>query len=224
MKQKIKSALALLLMLAFLSLAITAQAAGNPQVLLSTKQDKLKVGQEITVDVLVKASPSIYGADIQVVFDPKMLEVVDADKKLAGVQIEPGKFIDQKKSFFLTHQIDNKKGTINYALTLLNPAPAVQGDGQLARITFRAKTNGLTIISLEKGVFGTKTGETIAPDLAGVQISIGYKKADDDVPAPKEAGGEQTNNILILTGLAGTGLAAIGLTSAWIWLKRLRLQ
>jgi hypothetical protein len=223
MKQQIKSLLALLLTLVFLSISITAQAAGSSQIVLSTTQTSLKIGQLTTVDVLVKASPSIYGADIQVNFDPKMLEVVDADKKLAGLQIEPGKFIDQKKSFLLKHQVSNEAGTIDYALTLLNPAPAVQGDGQLARITFRAKSNGLTIISLKKGMFGTKTGETISPDLAGVQITVGDKKVVSSTPMPKPAGGGQTNNALPLVGLASAGVVTIGLAGAWLWLRRPRL-
>jgi hypothetical protein len=207
MKPKNKTLLLLSLTLAFLSIVITAQAAGNSQVLLSTKRDTLKVGEETGVDILIEDAPVIYGADVQVRFDPNILEVVDVDEKQAGIQIEAGKFIDEKKSFYLLHNVDNDKGSIDYALTLLNPAPPVKGDGQLARITFRAKAAGSTVVSVVKGKFGTQTGETISAQLAGVEITVGDKKADKEKPISAP----------VAVGLTGTGLLGTAAVSVWFW-------
>lgn len=210
MKLQTKTFLVLSLAWIFLSIVTVVQAAGNSQVLLSTKQDVLKVGQETSVDILIEDAPVIYGADVQIRFDPNVLEVVDADEKQAGIQIEAGKFIDEKKSFYLLHHIDNDKGSIDYALTLLNPAPPVKGDGQLARITFRAKITGSTVISVVKGKFGTQTGETISAELASLEITVGEKKAGKEQPISTPA----------LVGLTGTGLLGTAAASVWFWRRR----
>jgi hypothetical protein len=191
---------------------VTVVQAANSQVLLAVKRDVLKVGQETTVEILIEDAPVIYGADVEISFDPTILEVVDVDEKQTGIQIEAGKFIDDKKSFYLLHNVDNDKGSIDYALTLLNPAPPVQGDGQLARITFRAKSNGTTVISVTKGKFGTQTGETISPDLGeGIEITVGDKKA----------GAEKPLSTPVVIGLTGTGLLGTAAVSGWFLLKRI---
>jgi hypothetical protein len=209
MRPQTKTLLILSLMLALLSIVTAVQASGNSQVRLSTKRDALQVGQETGVDILIEDAPIIYGADVQISFDPKILEVVDADEKQTGIQIDSGKFIDEKMSFFLLHDIDNRKGSIDYALTLLNPAPPVEGDGQLARITFRAKATGSTIISVTKGKFGTQTGETISPELAGIEITVGDKKGSE----------EKTISAPTIVGLTGAGIVGVGFIFRWLWRK-----
>jgi hypothetical protein len=223
MRKQTPNAFILAVILILLTVSAPAQAAGKPQLLLSAKRDHLKVGQETTVEVLVKNAPSIYGADIQVDFDPQVLEVIDVDNKQAGVQIEPGNFIEAKKSFILTHQVGNETGTINYALTLLNPAPAVQGDGKLALITFRAKAEGQTTLSIKKGMFGTKTGETVAPELVNTQIFVDSKKENSDPPAAGETSDSgQPGTTTVVIALAGTGVGCAGLLGIWYWLRYIR--
>jgi hypothetical protein len=211
MKLQTKSALILLLTLALLTLSATAQAAGKPHLQLSVKPSDLKVGEETAVDVLVKNAPTIYGADVRLVFDPTMLQVVDADKKLAGVQLEPGDFLDPAKSFALQHQVNNETGTIDYALTLLNPAPAVQGDGLLVRITFRAKAAGQTTLSIKEGLFGTRTGETIAPALDSAEIRVAVEGGKVN-PDPKGA----VDPVTSVEPFDGTGdKTLVALNSSW---------
>lgn len=65
-----KSAFALILTVALLALSATTQAAGNARLQLSLQHTKVRVGQEVAVDVLVKDAPTLYGADVRLVFDP----------------------------------------------------------------------------------------------------------------------------------------------------------
>lgn len=170
-----------------------------------------------------------------------MLEVVDADKKQPGVQIEPGKFIDSNQSFILQHQVNNIAGTIDYALTLVNPAPPVKGNGALAKITFRAKAEGQTTLSITEGLFGARTGETIAPALDSTELQIVAQKGNDvqlvsegeTAASIEEQTGDASGSpagplipsfgsVRALAGLAGTGLAGTGLVSGWLRLRHAR--
>jgi hypothetical protein len=186
--------------------AMVARAAGGPQLLLKAKKSKAIVGEQVVVDVLVKHAPEVYGANVRLVFDPTVLEVVDADKGAEGIQVKPGKFLNPEKGFILQHRVDNKAGTIDCALTLLNPAPPAKGNGTLMQATFRAKAEGRTTISIEDGLFGTRTGETIAPALEDVEVfvvSSGKDIGDDDPAVAAEK---------VALELGG----AIGLTSIWL--------
>jgi hypothetical protein len=186
MRRQTRSIFVLLLALAPLAPSAIAQAAGEPRLWLSVESLNLAVGQEATVDVMVKDVPAIYGADVRLVFDPAMLQVSDADESQAGVQLEPGDFFDFERAFVLQHQVDNQSGSIDYALALLNPAPPVQGGGRLARITFRAQVDGQTTIHVAEAQFGTQTGETIVPLVEHAELSIATTVGEGH-PTPQEA-------------------------------------
>jgi hypothetical protein len=187
MKQKIRSHFVLLFILTFGMVACSAKSDNTPSagnasskekkasIILSFDPKKLAVGETVMVNVQIKNAPVIYGSDVRLTFDPKVLEVVDADASQAGIQFAPGNFLDPKKSFIVQNNVNNEAGTIDYALSLLNPAPPVSGKGDLFQVTFRAKTQGKTTISISEGMFGTQSGETFNPDLSSAEISISNK-------------------------------------------------
>jgi len=218
--QRILSMWLILVMLAF---PVAAHAAEGSRLRLSASDTNLVVGQEITVEVLIEDAPTIYGADVRLTFDPALLEVVDADAKLDGIQLMPGDFIDSTNSFVLQHQADNQAGTIDYALALLNPAPPVKGNGRLVEVRFRAKAKGQITVSIIEGLFGTQNGETIAPNLNSLNLQVTPTGGSplDQITQPVHQLLEDPNSqlptfgILIVLGLGGVivlaGLLAAGL-------------
>ena len=220
MKRQMLSILAVLALLLGSSTAL-ANGGSGVRLRLSASDASLEVGQEIIMDVLVEDAPTIYGADVRLVLDPGLLEVVDADENADGIQLEPGGFIDAEKSFVLQHGADNEKGTIDYALALLNPAPPVQGDGLLVRVTFRAKTEGQATVSIADGLFGTQTGATLEPELDSVAIDIVAEESSrlapvtepirrllksDDSPQGSSTVGIVVLGVVLVLGLVGAGL------------------
>ncbi len=187
MKRKSKLPLFLMLILAFVLTTFTVYAANatsggvephdrsKARISLSLETTKLAVGETIMVHVGAKNAPLIYGSDVHLMFDPQLLEAVDADESQAGIQFVPGDFIDPRKSFIVQNGVDNRSGGVDYALALLNPAPPVHGKGELFCVVLRAKVEGLTTISIAEGMFGTQAGETIRPDLDSVEIRITNK-------------------------------------------------
>lgn len=174
--------LAALSLLTFLLLAATARANRGAGVRLSAERLNLGTGNQTTVDILADDVPSVYGVDVRLRFDPAQLEVVDSDASTPGIQLAHGDFIDPAQSFILQNRADNVAGTIDYALTLLHPAAPAQGDGILARITFRAKVDGWTTVSLEQALFGTQTGQTIPR--APIPVQAGFTASDTEGMAP----------------------------------------
>jgi hypothetical protein len=229
-RMKFPGILVLVLTLTLTILPTSVYAAGKPQLQLSANKLEVKVGKKVTVEVLVKNAPAIYGADVRLAFDPRLLEVVDADKKTEGIQVKPGKLLDADKGFFLQHAVDNEAGTIDYALTLLNPAPPAEGNGLLMRITFRAKVDGLATIAISQGLFGTQTGDTIQPTLDQVNITIGNASTPTPTLIPvaaliapsEEEGDRSTPSLLVLAGgLAAAGVVGIG-GGGWLWFRCIR--
>ena len=215
-------------------------AAGESWLRLSANTFDVEMDQEFTIDVLVENAPEVYGADVQLGFDPAVLQVVDADNRTDGVQLSAGSFFDPAQSFFLQNMVDNSTGTMHLAMTLLNPAPPVQGDGLLCQITFRVIAAGRTTISIRDGLFGTRTGETIAPrfedgeptvsnstNAVGVPDSTQLQTARTSSAANSQTGSEAANivgisidvwRIMGIVALLATGVA-IGL-----FLSRRRAQ
>ena len=148
-------------------------AQGEARLYLSAENLTLTIGQEITVEMLVEHLPAIYGADVQVIFDPNALAVVDANPAEEGIQIAYGAFLYLAEQHIPMRNIaNNEAGHVNLAFTRRNPAPPAEGSGVLGSITFRAKTDGDTVIYIERGELGTQTGAVIPLILDGVMVQI----------------------------------------------------
>jgi hypothetical protein len=214
----------------WLASPIVVRAADGGHLRLAASDTTPAVGQVITVDVLVEGAPSIYGADVSITFDPAILEVVDADANANGIQLTPGSFIDVTKSFVLQQAADNEKGTVDYALALLNPAPEVNGNGALVRVAFRAKAEGRTEISIGEGMYGTRTGETITPSTDRIEIKVSIAGEADISPLTAPIQQVLENNdlaqnssgltaVFLFVGLA-SGLGCLVLLVVWFRRER----
>ena len=97
---------------------------------------QLNVGDSTTVQIWVDNVTNLYAVDLQISFDPEVLEVQDSDPDQAGVQIEPGDFLAAE--FVVENEADNVTGDIFYVITQRAPTPPVSGNGALLSINLRA--------------------------------------------------------------------------------------
>ncbi|MEM7028057.1 MAG: cohesin domain-containing protein [Chloroflexota bacterium] len=156
----------LMFLLTMLVLPTQIQAEGEARLKLEFARGQLDVGQEIRVPILVENAPLIYGVESHLTFDPTVLEVVS---------LEHGTFLTDKpdeKAFVLQQDFNNNKGTIDYALALLNPAPPVEGAGLLATVTFRARGGGEANLVVTETLFGTQQGEEIVAVADPVAVTV----------------------------------------------------
>jgi hypothetical protein len=98
------------------------------------------VNQVRTVAVRIANIQRLYAGEVHLEFDPAVVEVVDADPVLDGVQITPGTFPTPDN--LLVNQADNIAGTIDYGVTSVSPTAESNGAGVFCTITFRGKVVG----------------------------------------------------------------------------------
>jgi hypothetical protein len=144
----------------------------QPQTVIKVTPKDLKVqaGTEATVELVVESVSELYGAQVQLDFDPNVLEVVDANLSEEGVQIEPGSL--PQPDFIVQNLADNAQGTIQYALTQLPPSEPGRGNGIMARVTFRAKAPAVTRLEFQHYLLADVSGGSIKAVSQGGQIKV----------------------------------------------------
>ena len=227
----------LLAILTLLSLVPFANAAKTPALV---HPDPLTVGlkqsETRTISIRVENAQELYGVELHLEFDPKIVQVRDTDASAKGVQIQNGEWIAD--GFVAENKADNKRGTIDYAITLLNPAPALNGEGVVASIQFEAVDDGTSPFAARKVILATRDAQEIESEWQDGVLSVSATGQ-----APKAQANQNTNqksnargtasqanalsSNLILLGAAGFGVmafvGALGLLFVVvIWRRRSR--
>ena len=160
MTRKLAATLVLILA-SFVAIAGFDWPPAQPQTLLKVAPQMLKaqIGEQTTVDLVVEKVSALYKAQLHIRFDPEVLEVIDADPALEGIQVEPGTL--PAPDYIVQNRANNQIGTIDYALTQLPPRKPGEGDGVIARITFRAKKAALSQILLDQFLLADTEGSSI---------------------------------------------------------------
>jgi LysM repeat protein len=162
--------LALLLMILFTNLTGGYGLAQGTTVLIDPAGKEVAVGATTTVNVRIENVTNLYGAEVHLVFNPTLLEVVDADSGRDGVQIQPGSFLSP--DFMAKNNADQTSGRIVFAVAQMPPHEPVSGSGILATITFRGKAAGTSVVD-----FSTTqpTSPVILSDRDGMPINAGTR-------------------------------------------------
>jgi len=97
------------------------------------------VRETFVVDLTIDQVTDLYGVDVVVTFDPQLVQVVDADPALAGVQIRKGTALESVgQVIYAVNSVDNATGTIRLSSALLGTPAGFTGRGVLGGIEFRA--------------------------------------------------------------------------------------
>ena len=134
-----------LLLTALFSMPISQGLAQGTMVVIDPATKEVAVGATTTVDVRVENVANLYGAEVQLVFNAALLEVVDTDASREGVQIQPGPLLSP--DFMAKNNADQTTGRIVFAVAQMPPHEPVNGSGILATITFRGKAAGTSGIN-----------------------------------------------------------------------------
>jgi len=176
------SFLLLLIVLIALPTGVTAQGEAAAQVGFFETYEIMPDGR-IEVPVTVRGVSDLYAVDIQIEFDPALLEVEDANPNLPGVQPALGTFLDAGLTLF--NEVDNEAGLVNFVMTQVNPSEGKSGDGVLLVLYFRALTEGTSDLTVVKVDLADRTGAGVTSK--GVDGSIlisGEVEARPATPIP----------------------------------------
>jgi len=160
----------------------------------------------VTVEVQAENVSDLYGLELHLKYDPAVLEIQDSQADQGGVQIEPGTLLPVNQGFVVANQADPSQGTIMYALTLLNPAPPVNGSGPVVRMTFKILQDTPTTINVERSTLVSVNLETIPAETSPLTIG----GSDDGSPVVAGSEGDNFPWWIIAAVVLGLGVLAVG--------------
>jgi hypothetical protein len=135
----------------------------------------------LVVDVSVADVTNLYGVEFKLKYDPAQLRVEDANPRLEGVQIAPGTFLPSENRFVVNNQVDTEAGVISYAVTLLNPAPPVSGEGVLATVAFDILGGGPFSVEISEAQLVSSDMESLPVVTQGLPLD----EAGEPVAVPR---------------------------------------
>jgi hypothetical protein len=129
----------------FLFLMVSV-GAGAPIVQIDPVSQSVVQGNSLSVEVVVSDVIDLYAFQFDLAFDPAVLQAVSSSE---------GPFLSSTgTTFFVPGAIDNTNGLISFvADTLIGPVPGVNGNGDLASISFTALASGTSFLNLSNLLF-----------------------------------------------------------------------
>ncbi len=164
MKHKIRaSTLALVLVLALASVGLVS--AQGTLVYVEPPSQVVYPGDAATIEVWASEVVDFYGAQFTLSFDETIVE---------GVSVEPGSAFTTFPDEYEVAVANIVSGTVNFAATLLRVPKAgpLQGDVQIAIITFNALEVGVSPVTFGEVKLSDIYGEPILFDTADGEIEV----------------------------------------------------
>ncbi len=118
---------------------------------------QIEVGIVTSVEIWADNVTNLTEVDIELRFNPAILQVQDADLNQEGTQITPGGFLSIDSPTI--NQADNSTGIIRYAAQQVNTPPA-NGNGILAFITFLGVSPGVSDLSFSNTPPSNASGQS----------------------------------------------------------------
>lgn len=158
-------------------------------------QEVEQTPERLVVDVMADNVTELYGAEFRLTYDPALFRVQDANPDQEGPQVAVGTLLSADEGFVVANQVDEAVGTITFAMTLLNPAPAVNGSGALARVSFQVLQNGPSTINVEHAKLVAVDLQTIPSETAALAVgqenqpeASAQNTGPNESPAPVSGG------------------------------------
>lgn len=179
--QKFSRVLILLTVLT-LTLAITGKVSAQPKAEVGFFEEvKVRPGVQFEVPVKVRSVNNLFAIDIEIKFDPTLLQVEDSAPSIEGIQVGLGEFLDA--GLMLYNEADNQKGIIRFAMSQVNPSEPKSGDGVIIIIEFLAVAEGEAKLEISMLEGSTNLGEAIALDKKEGKVTIS-EGAPDIIATP----------------------------------------
>ena len=128
------------------------------------------VGELLSLQLRVSGIQALYGFELQLSYDPAMLEVVDVDAGTEGDQIAHGGFLSP--DFVVENRADADVGTISYAVTQSAPAEARSGEGPLVVVELRASAAGTATLTIRELLLSDVDGAALEADWEDLAFTI----------------------------------------------------
>jgi LysM repeat protein len=159
-------------------------SAATTLAVLTPVYQSIGVGQVATVTLWINQVDDLYRYQAAIVFDPAVLEVIDADVIQPGIQTELGTFLES--DYVQQNKADNSVGGLICVVSQLPPSPAVSGSGALFTIAFKGKARGLSAVRFSDLRLERLDGAEIEAMRYDAQISVGGAAPPTAMPSPAQ--------------------------------------
>ena len=133
----------------------------------------IRVGSVFTTNIRLDNVAGLAGVELQVAYDPAILEVQDADPGKDGVQAAWGTFL--KPDLVAQNLAEPTQGKMGLAVVQMSPSQPVSGSGVLATIAFKAKSVGSSPLTFDLVNLSTPSGTPIKCALQNAQVRVESK-------------------------------------------------
>jgi PKD repeat protein len=161
---------ALLALLVVLSAAAQSASYSEAIIYIGGPDEIVYAGEEITVTVGISDVVDLDRLEMTVIFDPAVLQVIDADTGTEGIQITPGEcpVVD----FMPLNVSDNTLGTIMYWVDQNDPTPPVTGNCHIAYIRFSTHQITSTVVNVSELLLETESGVPIPYTTKELELNL----------------------------------------------------
>ena len=132
------------------------------------------MGEPFELAIMVQEASDLYGVDFQLAFPAERLMVVDADSARDGIQVMPGTAFTGGNAFVAVNTADNDAGTVRFTATLLAPATPVNGNAELARVTFKPRAPGSNQVDFTRAEVASQSGQTSSVETSGAVVDVDF--------------------------------------------------
>jgi len=142
----------------------------GPKIRVSPPMSTTTLSDLITIAIEIDDIANLYASQLQLTFDPTIVEVVDAYDFEPGTQIRHGDLLVPDTT--IRNSADNSSGTIDYLISLQGEKPGVDGSGTFAEITFRPLVTGTTALTFTNVLLSDPQSRAIEVTPSGGQLVI----------------------------------------------------
>ena len=141
-----------------------AMADSGPPKLFVSGPAVIKQGDIFQLTVDVAQAEKVYGAPMQVVYDPNILDFMSAQE---------GVFLgrEQQRTLFTSH-VDIQAGRVHIANSQLGKSSGASGAGSLVRLVFRARKQGQTQVGVDNVELLDFEGQPLTAETRGLSLRV----------------------------------------------------
>jgi len=151
-----------------------AYALNSTSVIVKPAAGTYRVGDTFEVEIWIQDAADLYGADVQLTFDPSNFEVIDANPGTTMVEITPRSDL-LYPDLVVKKEADNSEGKVWYAAAQLNPRPPASGSGSICSFTLKVLSGGQADIDVEYSKLSDKNGIEIPAEAFGSSYLLNWR-------------------------------------------------
>lgn len=131
---------------------------------------EIQPGRRVEVPVRIEDVQDLYAIDIEIQFDPQVIQIEDADPRTEGIQPALGMFLDAGLTLF--NSADNEAGVIRFVMSQINPSEPKSGDGIILVLYVVGAAEGESDLEITTLDLSTRAGEAIPAQAVDGKVTV----------------------------------------------------